>query len=96
MKPVQYNHDRPYIPATKNELLNIIAKNQASINLQKPEYQGRAWTQLYWLAFDEFKKMNKDRLYAIYFDNLESKPKKIRVSRLEKKAQNLQPTLFDN
>ena len=89
-----YDHDMPYIPRDRYELLDIIAKNKVPGESQRPENQGKTDIQLYWMIRDEFKTKSEKELYAIYFSMLESKPKKIKVSRLEKKIEGLQLSLF--
>ena len=87
MNPISYNHDRhPSLP--KDELAEILAKNYLNSELQKPENQGKDKNEMYLELHRQYMRLPKRTLYGILYKS------KIKVSRLEKKVENLQPSLF--
>ncbi len=93
MRTLIYNHEKQYIPKTKYELAEILARNYCNNELQKPENQDKTRNSVYWELYNRFMRETKKNLYAIYFQH-NHKPKKIKLSKLEKKTHELQQRLF--
>ena len=87
--------DRIYHPKNKEDCAHLLAKRYEFEESQKPENFGLSAEGLHSVIYFRFMKMPYPQLKAIYYNGFkEHETKKSGLSRLEKKAEDLQLRLF--
>jgi len=76
MKTLIFDYEKPYIPKTKVELVDVLAEHYSRSESQKKNYPGKKEEEIKNILSKQYSRMKKSRLYAIYFNTFPGhKPK---------------------